>query len=87
MCDMDGEISKALISEQAIAREKKVSCIRTADDLEVLAKLYRLTRDRYYQIQPALGGPITCGLIPRYLRRCIAEDVAEQQVNVSTKLR
>jgi len=46
-------------------------------DIRTLAKLYRLTRKRYYQIQPGLGGEVTCGLIQRYLLQCIEEDSAE----------
>jgi len=78
MSNSNREIDEALISSQTIPKQKVVSWIETARDLRTLSKLYRLTRDRYYQIKPDLGAEITCSLIQRYLLRCIEEDVTDE---------
>jgi hypothetical protein len=79
----DLEIDKALASDQTIPREKVVSWISASSDLRTLSKLYRLTRDRYYQIQPELGGPLTCALIQRYLLQCVQQDVKDEKENLA----
>jgi hypothetical protein len=74
------EIDAGLLSEDTIPKERVVAWIESAKakakDIRALSKPYRLTRDRYYQIEPALGHKTTCGLIQCYLLRCIEEDVS-----------
>jgi hypothetical protein len=82
MNDSGREIDEMLVSEGAIPKEKVVSWIESCQDIRTLAKLYRLTRDRYYQIQPELGQAITCDLIQRYLLRCIEQDTADEAVDI-----
>ncbi len=79
MSNSNREIDPGLLSEYTIPKERVVAWIESAKakDIRALSKLYRLTRDRYYQIEPALGHKITCGLIQCYLLRCIEEDVTD----------
>jgi hypothetical protein len=52
----------------------------TADsDLSTLSKLYRLTGDGYYRIQPEMGREPTCVLIRRYLLGCIRDGVTDNE--------
>jgi hypothetical protein len=76
MTDFGSEIEIALVGEDPIPRERVVHWIETAPDLRTLAKLYRLTDEAYYRIQPELGLELTCPLIQRYLLECIRQDVA-----------
>jgi hypothetical protein len=69
------KIDEALLSDGQIPRKEVLSWIEQSEDLHTLSKLYRLTRERYYQIQPDLGKEATCGLIQRYLLQCIRENV------------
>jgi len=46
-------------------------------DLRTLSKLYRLTGEGYYRIQPELGIGPTCNLIQRYLLACVREGVID----------
>lgn len=78
MSDVHREIDEALVSEDTIPREKVVSWIASSNDIRTLSKLYRLTRDRYYQIKPDLGGEMACGLIGRYLLQCIQENITDE---------
>jgi len=79
MSDFRQKIDDALVSEQGIPRQDVLSWIDRAHDLRTLSKLYRLTRERYYQIQPELGKEATCGLIQRYLLECIRENVNDDE--------
>jgi len=67
----------ALSSDGAIPSEQVQSWIDTAadSDLSTLSKLYRLTGEGYYRIQPELGRGTTCALIQRYLLGCIRHGV------------
>lgn len=69
------DIDKALLSTQVIPREKFLFWINSTEDLRTIEKLYRITRDGYYRIQPELGSEPTCGLIQSYHLRCIQENV------------
>ncbi len=73
------EIDAAFLSEGPISRERILSWIdATADsDLATLSKLYRLTGEGYYRIQPELGRESTCGLIQRYLLGCLRDGVTD----------
>jgi hypothetical protein len=76
MADLASEINAALASDDPIPRDKVLLWIDAAADLATLAKLYRLTDEAYYRIQPDLGKEVTCTLIQRYLLECIRQDVA-----------
>jgi hypothetical protein len=73
------EIDAAISSDGPIRREQVVSWIdAVADsDLRTLSKLYRLTGEGYYRIQPELGIGSTCGLIQRYLLGCVRDGVTD----------
>ena len=69
------EIDAALSGDGPIASEQVLSWIDAAadSDLLTLSKLYRLTGEGYYRIQPELGRGPTCALIQRYLLGCIRD--------------
>jgi hypothetical protein len=70
------EIGAALSGNGPIAREKVISWIEAEDsDLSTLSKLYRLTEEAYYRIEPELGAEPTCRVIQTYLLGCIREGV------------
>ena len=73
------EIDAALSGDGPIASEQVLSWIDAAadSDLLTLSKLYRLTGEGYYRIQPELGRGPTCALIQRYLLGCIRDGVAD----------
>ena len=73
------EIDTALSGDGPIASEQVLSWIDAAadSDLLTLSKLYRLTGEGYYRIQPELGRGPTCALIQRYLLGCIRDGVAD----------
>jgi hypothetical protein len=75
----DTDIDTALLSEGPIRSEQVVSWIdAVADsDLRTLSKLYRLTGEGYYRIQPELGRGPTCALIQRYLLGCVRDGVTD----------
>jgi len=77
MLGSSSEIDAALASEGPIPKDRVLSWMKsTADsDLSTLAKLYRLTGEGYYRIQPELGMESTCLLIKRYLLGCIRDGV------------
>ena len=77
MDDFRQKIDEALASDRRIPRQEVLSWIDRSKDLQTLSKLYRLTRERYYQIQPDLGKEATCGLVQRYLFQCIRENVID----------
>jgi hypothetical protein len=49
--------------------------IAAAHDISTLPKLYRLTGERYYSINPELGRDETCSVIQHYLLECIRLNV------------
>jgi hypothetical protein len=69
------DIDAVLSSDGPIRREQVVSWIdAVADsDLRTLSKLYRLTGEGYYRIQPDLGIEPTCNLVQRYLLGCVRD--------------
>jgi len=75
------EIIAALSNNGPIPKERVLSWIdATADsDLSTLSKLYRLTGEAYYRIDPELGADSTCVVIQRYLLGCIRDGVAENE--------
>ena len=75
MADLASEINAALASDDIIPRDKVLLWIDAAADLPTLAKLYRLTDEAYYRIQPDLGKEVTCAVIQRYLLECVRQDV------------
>ena len=77
MLDSDRDIDAALLTDAPIPREKVVDWIGAANNLSTLSKLYRLTGEAYYRIQPDLGQETTCALILRYLLECIRQNVTE----------
>src|SRR6185312_12860379 len=79
MDDIQREIDAAVLSDVLIAREKVAFWIESTSDLASLAKLYRLTGESYYRIQPELGREKTCELIRRYLLECIRQNVSNRE--------
>jgi len=73
------DIDTALSGDGTIPCEQVLFWIdATADsDLSTLSKLYRLTGEGYYRIQPELGRGPTCALIRRYLLGCIRDGVTD----------
>jgi len=74
------DIDTALSSDGPIANEQVLSWIDAAadSDLPTLPKLYRLTGEGYYRIQPELGRGPTCALIQRYLLGCIRDGATDR---------
>lgn len=79
MSEFDSDISAALLDDQPIPRKRVLDWIKTAASLSTLSKLYWLTGESYYRIQPDLGREATCELIQRYLLECIRLDVADDE--------
>jgi hypothetical protein len=81
MVESYSDIDAALSSSGPIPREKVLSWIDAAadSDLPTLSKLYRLTGESYYRIQPELGREPTCALIQRYLLGCIRDGVTDSE--------
>ena len=80
MKDLESQINQALHAGKTIPRESVVRWIDYAgNDLRVLSKLYKLTSECYYQIQPELGGEGTCALIQHYLLECIRQNVMDDE--------
>jgi hypothetical protein len=75
--DFFADIDAALLDDAPIPRERILCWIEAAKDLSTLAKLYRLTDEGYYRIQPDLGRDASCALIQRYLLQCIREGVSD----------
>jgi len=65
MPDSDRAIDAVLLTDAPIPREKVIHWIEGANNLSTLSKLYRLTGEAYYRIQPDLGQEVTCTLIQR----------------------
>jgi hypothetical protein len=77
--DLDRDLNAAIAGDGPIPREKVLSWIDAALDLPSLSKVYRLTGESYYRIQPDLGEDATCALIQRYLLECIRQDVTSDE--------
>ena len=79
MTKFGSDINNALSSDGPISRKSVLSWIDAAadSDLSTLSKLYRLTGEGYYRIQPELGRGPTCALIQRYLLGCVREGVTD----------
>jgi len=75
--DFTSDIDSALTSEGQIPRDLVLSWIERATNLSTLSKLYRLTDEGYYRIQPELGSAVTCTLIQRYLIQCVRENIED----------
>ena len=73
------DIDTALSGYGTIPSEQVLSWIDAAadSDLPTLSKLYRLTGEGYYRIQPELDRGPTCALIQRYLLGCIRDGVTD----------
>lgn len=73
------DIIAALSSDGPIRKEQVTSWIDTVNDsdLQTLSKLYRLTGEGYYRIQPELGMVPTCALAQRYLIGCVRDGVTD----------
>ena len=73
------DIDAALSSDGPIRGEQATSWINAVEDsdLQTLSKLYRLTGEGYYRIQPELGMGPTCALIQRYLIGCVRDGVTD----------
>ena len=69
------DIIAALSSDGPIRKEQVTSWIDAVNDsdLQTLSKLYRVTGEGYYRIQPELGMAPTCALVQRYLIGCVRE--------------
>jgi hypothetical protein len=70
------EIDLAMSKVDPVARQDVIRWITGATDIGTLAKLYRLTGERYYSIEPELGRDATCSVIQRYLLECIRLNVS-----------
>jgi len=81
MTKSGSDINTALSSDGPISRENVLSWIYAAadSDLSTLSKLYRLTDEGYYRIQPELGRDPTCALVQRYLLGCIRDGVTDNE--------
>ena len=80
MGKFDRDIDAALTNDEPIPKEAVLRWIGAASDLPALSKLYRLTGESYYRIQPDLGSELTCGLIQRYLLECIRQNVKDEKI-------
>jgi len=76
--DPNPDLDAAIVGDNPIPRDKVLLWISAATDLPTLAKLYVLTGEHYYRIQPNLGRDSTCDLIQRYLLECIRQNVTNQ---------
>lgn len=81
MTEFDSDINAALSTDGLIPRKTVLSWIDAAadSDLSTLSKLYRLTNEGYYRIQPELGMEPTCAVIQRYLLGCIRAGVTDTE--------
>lgn len=79
MREFIAEIDAALSGDGPIPKKRALLWIDTASDsdLSTLAKLYRLTGEGYYRIQPELGMEPTCALVQRYLLQCIRQNITD----------
>src|SRR5438309_8995920 len=79
IADSNRDLDAALVGNEPIPRERVLLWIEAASDLPTLSKLYRLTGESYYRIQPDLGKDTTCALIQRYLLECIRQNVPNNE--------
>src|SRR5579871_3049851 len=75
--DYTHEIDAALASQGPIPKEKVLLWLESAKDLSTLMKLYTLTGEGYYRIQPDLGKEAECGAVRDYLVECMRQDVID----------
>lgn len=76
----NAEIESALAGNGPISRDDVIRWIDSAkDDLPTLAKLYDLTGDHYYRIQPELGRDAECGVILKYFLECIRQGIQDSE--------
>lgn len=75
------KIDAALSDKALLSRDLVVSWIESTpdSDLLTLSKLYRLTDEGYYRIQPELGMEKTCVFICRYLLACVRYNVENKR--------
>jgi hypothetical protein len=83
--DYGPEIDAALSTQDSIPRDKVLLWIESAGDLPTLAKLYRLTGEGYYRIQPELGKKAACRAVQRYLLECIRQDVTDKKEEIESR--
>jgi hypothetical protein len=79
IADSNRDLDAALVGNEPIPRERVLLWIEAASDLPTFSKLYRLTGESYYRIQPELGKETTCALIERYLLECMRQNVADNE--------
>jgi hypothetical protein len=77
--DYGPEIDAALSNQDPISKDKVLLWIEPATDLPTLGKLYRITGDGYYRIQPELGKAAECRAVRNYLLECIRQDVPDNE--------
>lgn len=75
MADFHRDLDAVLDGDSPIARDDVLRWIEKATDLPTLSKLYRLTGEHYYRIQPDLGKDAECTAVQRYLLECIRQNV------------
>jgi len=73
------EIDAALSSREPIPRQKGLVWMESATDLPTLAKLYRLTGEGHYRIQPELGKVAECSAVRNYLLGCVRQNVTDDE--------
>jgi hypothetical protein len=77
--DYGPDIDAALSSQKVIPREKAARWIEATTDLPTLAKLYKITGEGYYRIEPELGKELECKVIQNYLMECLRQDVKDNE--------
>jgi hypothetical protein len=77
--DFTNEIDAALSSQDPIPKDRVLLWIESVKDLPTLAKLYRITGEGYYRIQPELGKEAECRAVRNYLLECIRQNVSESE--------
>jgi hypothetical protein len=74
--DYGPEIDAALSSQDLIPKDTVLLWIDSVTDLQDLAKIYRITGEGYYRIQPELGKEAECRAVRNYLLECVRQDVS-----------
>jgi hypothetical protein len=77
MFDYTPEIDAALSSQEPISKDEVLLWLESPKDLPTMAKLYRLTGESYYRIQPELGPEAECKAVRGYLLECLRQDVLD----------
>jgi hypothetical protein len=73
------EIDAALSNQGPIPKDRVLLWIESATDLPTLAKLYRITGEGYYRIQPELGKEAECRAVRNFLLECIRQDMSDSE--------